>query len=420
MNCHLHKMGLVGLLTLIGCLVGRAQPSPAEWKHQLATVESERLLQSHPSYSKLLGLDEEMRELVASRQHIFDQARQKAIREGRNSFQKILIEARQQLESEQAAVKREIEGLARSKQAETARELAEIQTQLETDLKKLQSGLSEQSTDLQIMATRSLSVFKLEQEKSLKLSLDGERERLDGQLAAYEDQVGARYQDEKLSLHMKLQNNPSPDDEKAIRQRLNAIEDEMAATKVEKRKATEEAMLTFHKQRRAEFEQNLTNYEARLRLEYESKLKPPAQAMETIRKAQQTMRLTAKTRKSELVARINEMEADARIDLATKDSEIQRQLRKVEMEIRWAASQSSKHLDKPTLAKLAHLDQQISQLISRRQQLSQNMHSGLTAVVGQVATKNSIQCVIGQCILNLHLEDLSDRSLAGMSQLPGV
>lgn len=43
MNCHLHKMGLLGLLTLIGCLVGGAQPS-----QQNGSINWQRLSQEQP------------------------------------------------------------------------------------------------------------------------------------------------------------------------------------------------------------------------------------------------------------------------------------------------------------------------------------------------------------------------------------
>jgi hypothetical protein len=456
MRQGLRGLGLVGMLALVGCLSGGAQtpsptPTPGEvvdMKKQLAIVEASKLLEKHPDFEKLKDLETQVMKLEGEKRDISDNAKKNILKNSRDTFLRAYKDARAEMEAEQAAISGEMEGLARALQGQMGAELGEIKAKLDQELQgeikkyrpadtlKLNDvgtqAVGEYAENLRLMASRNLTAHRLEKEKAIKGEIDAERNRLDQQLAVYEDEVSMRYQEEKLNLQLKMQNSPSEDVEKVTRERLNAIDDEVAAAKADKRKEIEATMSAFHDRKQAEFEADVKGYEARLKDEMMAKVggrrtqlqnqpgtsqAPPPEVKAKIDSAQATFQQAMETRKAELMGKMKQKESEARARLEAKQEQIKRRLSSLEKELESQLAKRTDFLDKKSREKLKQLDKDLEKARADRKVVFDKMQGDLAVFVGKVADKKGIPCVIGTCVVNLDLEDLTDLSMVEVAQI---
>ena len=457
MSFRLRGLGLVGMLALVGCMAGGAQtptptPTPGQTgfdiRTHLAVVEASKLLEQHPDYEKFKELETQVLKLEGEKRDIADTAKKNILKNSRDTFLKAYKDARAEMEAEQAQISGEMEGLARALQGQMGAELGEIKARLDKDLQseiqkyrppetvKLNDvgaqAVGEYSENLRLMASRNLTAHRLEKEKAIKAEIDAERNRLDQQLAVYEDEVSLRYQEEKLNLQLKMQNNPSEDVEKVTRERLNVIDDEVAAAKVDKRKEIEAAMATFHDQKQAQFEADVKAYENRLKDEMIAKVggrrtqlenqpgtsqAPPPEVKAKIEAAQATFQQAMDSRKAELMGKMKQKESEARARLEAKQEQIKARLGSLEKELESQLSKRTDFLDKKSKEKLKQLDKDLEKARADRKVVYDKMRADLSTMVGKVADKKNIPCVIGTCVTNPGLEDLTDLSMVEVKQI---
>lgn len=450
---------LAGLLALVGCLLPSsaqtpqptATPAPGaavDLKSQLAVVELNKLLELHPDYEKLKNLDSLVEQLANEKREISDRARRELLKSGRDKFIKAMDQARAEMEAEQAAISGEMQGLANALQAQMAAELGEIQARLkrgvDEEINKIrpaetarlndvgQQAVGEYGENLKLMAARNLTAHKLEREKAVKAEIDAERNRLEQEVAAYEDQVSLKYQEEKLNLQLKMQNNPSEDVEKVTRERLNAIDDEVAAAKAEKRKEVDATLSAFHAKKQAQFEADVKAYEARLRDEVIAKVggrrqelqnqpgtsvPPSPEVAAKIKAAQETMQREMERRKAELTAQMSQKQSEARSRLEAKAAQVKERLARLEQDLQAEILKRKDSLDKKSKAKLEQLENDLEKARADRKLVFEKMRSDISTAVGKVAESKSIPCVIGAYVENLELTDLSDLSMVEVKQL---
>ncbi len=444
-------VGLAGALWLVGCNnpsgpgpQGSATPAVG-LKAELAVVEAEKLLREHPDYPKLNELEERIQKLAIEEETLPLKGREKAVGKGQRTMLKALEQAKAEMEGEQARLRGEMEGLARALQGRMAAEMNEVKARLDADLiaklKKIQpqdtspdagfESVGEYGENLKLMASRNLAARRLELEKATQNELMAERSRLDQQLAAHDDEVSLRFQEEKLNLQLKMQNNPSEEVEKATRARLDAIDDEVSAAKEQKRREIDAQMEAFRAERQAKFDREIAAYESRVKAEISEKIREkqvaigkrpaaaptPKEVQALIDQARSKMESEMAARKSELEAQMRQKEGEARSQLEAKSKQIEARLRELEKTIKAELTRRSDFLDKATQAKLDQVKRDLEKVRAERKQLYEKMLADLSEMVGKVAQKKNVPGVIGQSLVNIDLEDLTDLSMVEVKQM---
>ena len=444
-------------LLVAGCNSGApgATPSPtaapgskAALEQEVAVVEGTKLLEQHPDYPKLKELELQLQRLDAEKKEVADSGRQEAFKKGQGTFLKALEQAKAEMQQEQASIAGEMDGLARALQGQMSAEMTEIKAKLDGELKstigkyrpaetvKLNDrgvqAVGEYGENLKLMAARNMTAHRLEKEKAVRAEIDAERNRIDQQIAAYEDEVSMRYQEEKLNLQLKMQNNPNEETEKITRERLNVIDDEVSAAKMEKRKEMEGTMNAFHDKKQAEFESEMKSYEARLRDEIAVKVggrreqlvnqpgtsvAPPPEIQAKIAAAQATMQSAIESRKAELMARMKQKEGEARARMMAKQAEIKERLGRLEKDLQEQLSKRTDFLDKKSKARLAEIDKSLEKCKADRKIVYDKMREDLAKMVGKVADQKHFQCVIGNFLIAPGLQDLTDLSMVEVKQM---
>jgi hypothetical protein len=452
-------LGFTGLLAA-GCLWGgsttqvQAQspvPEPGEeLRKQIAVVEAERLLQQHPEYENLRKLEEQIRTLEAEVESIPMKSIQGQQKIQQNRFAKALQEAKAEMEAEKNAVTAELDGLARAMQTQMSSEMLALKVKLDGDLQRKMEevrkkhgvaapadqgmdNLKEYGENLRLVASRNVTARRLELEKASQAELAAERSRLDQQLAAYEDEVTMKYQEEKLNLQLKMQNSPSEEVEKTTRERLNQIDDEIAAVKAEKHKEHDAAMESFRQKKQAEFDGAFSKYEAQVRAEVADKVRakqaemghhapPPLPAQAEVRKeieaAQRTMEGEMAAKRAQLEGAMKSKQAEAQARLQAKSRQIEESLKRLEADIKQELGKRRDFLDKATQAKLAQAEKNLEKARADRKQVYDKMLSDVGQVVGKVAEKQQVPYVIGRFLYaDKELADLTDLSMVEVKQI---
>ena len=458
MNARPLVLGVLSLL-VAGCNSGgpSATPTPsltpgtsAALQQELAVVEGPKLLEQHPDYSKLRDLETQMQKLEAEKKDVATKGQQDAFKKGQSTFLRALEQAKVEMQQEQAAISGEMDGLARALQGQMSAEMTEIKARLDSELKgtiekyrpaetvKLNDrgvqAVGEYGENLKLMAARNLTAHRLEKEKAIKSEIDAERNRLDQQVAAYEDEVSLKYQEEKLNLQLKMQNNPNEETEKTTRERLNVIDDEVTAAKAQKRTEIEGQMTAFHDKKQAEFDGEMKSYEARLRDEISVKVggrreqlmnqsstsvAPPPEIKAKIEAAQATMQSAMESRKGELMSRMKAKEAEARARLEAKQTEIKARLQQLEKELQQQLAKRTDFLDKKSKARLAEIDKSLEKCKADYKIVYDKMKDDLGKMVGKVAKQKHVECVISinKDNVNFELQDLTDLSMVELKQM---
>lgn len=450
-----------GVLSLLvaGCNSGgpSATPTPtvtpgttASLKEELAVVDGAKLLELHPDYSKLRDLEQQMQKLESEKKDVSEKGQRDAFKNTRSTFLRALEQAKAEMQREQASVAGEMDGLARALQGQMSAEMNEIKAKLDSELKgtiekyrpsdtvKLNDrgvqAVGEYGENLKLMAARNLTAHRLEKEKSTRAEIDAERNRLDQQIAAYEDEVSMKYQEEKLNLQLKMQNSPNEDTEKTTRERLNVIDDEVSAAKAEKRKEIDGQMVAFHDKKQAEFESEMKSYEARLRDEISVKVggrrselmnqsstsvAPPPEIRAKIEAAQATMQSAMESRKAELMSAMKAKESEARGRLEAKQAQIKERLSQLEKELQQQLAKRTDFLDKKSKARLAEIDKSLEKCKADYKIVYDKMREDLDKMVGKVAQQKNVGAVISisKDNVNLELQDLTDLSMVEIKQM---
>lgn len=452
---------MVGVLSLLaaGCNAGgpSATPTPtltpgttAALQQELAVVEGPKLLEQHPDYSKLRDLEQQMEKLERERKEVSTKGRQEAFKKGQDTFLRALEQAKAEMQQEQASISGEMDGLARALQGQMSAEMNEIKAKLDAELKgtiekyrpadtvKLNDrgvqAVGEYGENLKLMAARNLTAHRLEKEKAIKADIDAERNRLDQQIAAYEDEVSMRYQEEKLNLQLKMQNSPNEETEKATRERLNVIDDEVSAAKAERRKEIEGQMAAFHDKKQAEFDSEMKSYEARLRDEIAVKVggrrtqlmnqsgtsvAPPPEIKAKIEAAQATMQSAMESRKAQLMAQMKAKESEARARMMAKQEQIKERLKSLEKELQEQLAKRTDFLDKKSKARMEEIDKSLEKCKADYKMVYEKMRDDLDKMVGKVAKQKNVECVISisKDNVNRELQDLTDLSMVEIKQM---
>ena len=378
-------LSLVGLLACWGWPNGQADGLRGE----LAVVQRERLWKCHGSYTELEQLDRQLESLQSERIDLLSRAQVRCDR----LFQE--QHARQLWQAEQSQMQARVEQVTRQFKAQTEREMKDVQARF---LSQLKASLPE--PDLQEMAAAAATRFRLEKQKELSLRLQARQRQLDEAVARFEDELSRQFQDEKVKLQVKLQ---LAEDESA-RRRLAAIVEELDARKAERRRLAEMEMRDYRSIDEGQLALEVREYEEGLRRE----IQPPAPDLSPLASR---LRAVQKQRQAQLIQVVGSLEAAARDHFRAQLVRL-RVVHQPAGEILPEAFLEPK--ERARLHKLAAL---VLEERRRRQAVYARLSGEIAPVVGEQARKRGLESVVTEVRLNLQLEDLTDVSLAGVSEL---
>jgi len=442
-------------------------PAAAEGFH-IAVVDYQSLLKNHPEFEMLKQLDEQLASLKEDRDLAPLMDQKDARRQLIDKMQKEVEKAKAEMEAEKSRLEGEMAGLSASLQGAMEAELnrvkggydSEIEALVDKYRKKMAPptpasrpdaavsdsapvSVSQYQEGLLLVRQRNLTARRLELEKSIRGEIEAERARFDQQMAATEDQIAGKYQEEKLNLQLKLQVTQDEAEQQKLQDRLSAISEEISSQKSARRAELEAGFSEFRNKKNAEFESQLASYKSRLDEEVASKVRgwrpperppqqpkpqqpapaqgpPPAMQKEIEAKiAQARADINAKmaAKKAELEGAMQAKAAQARDQIMAKQAEVQKRLKETEEELKALFEEKKKTLSAKTKQKVAALDKQIEKVQKERDALYDRMIADINKVVAGVAEKKEVPMVIGQVIYNRTCQDLTDFSMVGVKQL---
>ena len=380
----------VSLVGLTACL-SWSNARQEGLRDQLAVVERERLWKSHGAYPELEQLDGRLGRLQSEQADLLARARWRCDR----LFQE---QAAHRLWNEQRSqLQGEVEHATLDFKVRTEREMKEVHTRFESQLK---SAARLPAGDLQTMAAAAVTRFRLEKQKEMGQRIGARRQQLDEAVSNLEQDLQARYQDEKVNLQVRLEVR----EDGAARRRLAEIEQEID-TRVSDRRRLAETELSDY----VTIEEGQLNLEVR---DYASGLRAQLQPSMDVARLQSQERTQLaqlqKARQAELLTVVQNLEAAAR-------DRFQSQLKGLKPKHHRAGEfLPEAFLSREERARLGKLPQEVMEVRRHRRELDQKMTVAIGRIVGQRAQGRA---VLTDVRLNLGVDDLTDVSLAGVSEL---
>ncbi len=459
------KECLVGLALIGGLTLTLPAQSTQEGliDLQLAVVDYSVLIKAHPQHEKLKQLDDQVRLLEEERAMVESQARQKLMQQGQDEMGEAIQQARAKLEAEKAAVEAELSSISSSLSRRMAGEMEALQGQYENQIKDAVEGLVPKQADttapeplaqsgdqqvqdfmenLGLIRERNLAARRLELEKRLGSELEAEKARLDGEVAAFEDELSGQYQSEKLNLQLTVQNAADEAEREQAEARLQEISAEIADKKLARRKEVDQKFSAFRTEKTEAMQQELVTYQKELDAEVASKVGskraelvasgklppqaapkpqgPPPEIQAEIAKVESSLRAELESKKAELRQRMQAETAVAEERLKKKQAEVEEQLRKTEAEIRERINEQLENLDDELKDELDEKTARLEELNKQRETLYEQMKSELNEKVAGVAEKKEVPMVIGSFVVNRNCEDLTDRAMVAVKQMENL
>ena len=423
----------------------------AQAELQIGVVDFKQLIGNHPEYEKLKQMQDHIRQLEQEKQILPTLNLKKDQLHAQETMKRELDKAHSELEAERAAVESQMHGLSSAlsgqMQAEVARMQAEANRTLQDYVKQVHPAsaapppdmggqdIKSYNENLALMVQRSLMARKLELDKAMSSTVEAERGKLDSQLAAYEDSVRGKYQEELVNLNLKVRLAKDEEEQKKLEERIRAIQGEIEGAKQAKRAESEGEFQKFYKGEKARFDSEMGAYKSRVDAEVRAKIGlppvpkahptaaaqqgPPPEIKAKIQEMEARMKSQLASKQAELKARM-EGEQRAAVDrLKGKQADIQARLKKVQQDLMDTMSSHSKFMDKETKAKMEKLEANLKKAKDEHKQLFLSMSGDISKAVGGVADKQKVPMVLGEVVYSNTgtIPDLTDLSMVAVKQL---
>lgn len=435
--------------------------------YNIATVSYTELLKSHKSFDKLLAVDNRIALLQQEKQRIEGEARTEIITKGGFEMDKAVADAKKTLEKEQDAVQAELRALSNRLSGQLEGEMRSLQAAYQADLerrikqlmkdagqpeapapKPLEGNIEGQVQDymqnLAMVRERNLAAKRLELEKQAGDAITAKRAEVEAQVGAYEADLAAQYQSERLNLQLTTQNASDEEAKKAAYARLEEIANEIANLKAAKRTQLESGFGAVRAEQTSAMESEMAAYQQKLDLEVRQKVddkrrelgmaprqapqqqpagKPPEiQAEIDAVEAQMKGELAAK--QASLRARMEEETAVARKRLETKQKEVEEKLMELQKQVELKVKEAMANLPDEVKEKIETKQAEIDKLSKEREALYDAITASLNKKVEEIAKgmeDKNVEMVVGLTEYEYSTyPDLTDRAMAGVATLQDV
>lgn len=424
--------------------------------YRVAVVDLQPLMELHPSYSKLKQMDDEIGELQQKKVEIQAVAREKLIKEGGDEMQKAVEKAKAKLEAEKAAVEGEIAALSSSLSARIQGEMRGLQASYEAELKaeiakiappepveappidaSVEGQVQDYLANLSLVRERNLAAKRLELEKRVGDEIAGRRAEVDGQLAAFEADLAAQYQSERLNLQLKAQNSTDEETKVQSETRLGEIANEINDRKMAKKAELEGGYAALRAEKTAALAGELEAYQRELDAEVQAKLAakrreigisaprpvantsgPPPEVKAKIASIEARMKAQLESKQAALRGQMEAKMAEAEQRLKKKQAEVEANLKKVEEEITKRMEAGMANLPADIKTQMDEVDGKIEKLTEESKKLYESIRQDIDVQVGGIAKDKKQEMVIGAYrFKDPSFEDLTDLSTVRVQQM---
>ena len=448
----------VGLLCagmLSGCTGEKVAEDPLAG-YRMATVDMASLVELHPNSSKLLQMQEELEFLKQQKLKIQNESREKLISKGGDEMQAAMGKAKEKLEAERAQVEAEISGLAAHLSGRIESEMHGLQGAYEAELKAeiqrlapppeaapsldatTENQLQDYLENLSLVRERNLAAKRLELEKRVGDEISAKKAEVDGQIAAYEADLSAQYQNEKLNLQLTAQNSSDEEAKAAAEARLGEISNEIAEMKASKSAELNGGYAALRADKTAALQGDLAAYQQELDTEVQQKLAakrteiglnaprpvaatssgPPPEVRAKIKQIEGRMQAQLASKKAALESQMKAKMADSEARLKAKQIEVEDQLIKLQADIEKRVNEGLANLPDEVKAELDSVDKKIEKLKEERKKLYAGIQSDINTEVAVVAEKKEQEMVLGVTLNeNCFFTDPSFADLTDLSQV---
>lgn len=449
-NRYIHRILAAGMLTTALVVSACTPEKPAaeektnpDASYNFAQVNYEELVTLHPSYQELQALDEKIAQKEVLKREITADAFKELQKEGQGRMKTAVEQAKAKLEGERAAIEGEMAALSASLSAQMEGEMksiqARLQDELDTDIKELTAGakpkpdeapepdpllnagrnegqVQDYIANLALVRERNLAARRLELEKRAGDAVNAKKAEIDGQMAAYEADLAAQYQSERVNLQLTAQNSVDEAAKSAAEARLNAISGEIDAKKAAKRAELDAGYAAVRSEETARLQADLEAYQSELNAEVNAKVAqkrrelgdapepvarpqtpsgPPPEIQAKIEEMRARMNAELSARQSELKGQMAGKAAEAKARLEAKQEQVQKELKEIEIEIAKTLAERAKELSPQTKAKVDKATKEVEELQKQRQALADQIAADISREVGEVAKKKGADMVVG-------------------------
>jgi len=412
----------------------------------LGVVDFDSLLRAHRDHERLTQLDEQIEVLQQELTFLPLSDQRRLVDQSQKRMQAAVEKARKELEAEYSRINREMTGLSEAMQGQLVSEGRQLQAHYQGVLEQRTRHLRPQDVelrgdskarmqafldDLSSVRTQRVMARRLELEKQVQQRLEGERARVESQLAAYEDQIMRENQQKKLNLQLQLQTVTDAEHEAEIQQQIAAMGDQEQSLKEARRTELFAGLDQVRAQEQAEMEAKLDSFEAALNAEVQQKAAAernrlaglPSQApaappdvQRQIDEVRATITAEMESRKAEMQAAMQARSAEARKRLEHKQAEVEKRLADLQAQLKDLVEKSAGEVSDDTQRKMDDVKSRLETLQAERKALYEKMLAELSETVGEVARKQNVPSVIGRFIVNLDCTDLTDLAMVAVKQ----
>jgi hypothetical protein len=412
----------------------------------LGVVDFDNLLRAHRDYEKLQQIDEQIEVLQQELTFLPLSDQRRVVDQSQKRMQAAVEKARKELETEYARINQEMRGLSEAMQGQLVREGQQLQAHYQGVLEQRTRHLQPRDVelrgdskarmqafleDLSTVRTQRVMARRLELEKQVQQRLEGERARVESELAAYEDQIMRENQEKKLNLQLQLQTATDAEQEAEIQQQIAAMGDQEQSLKDTRREELFAGLDEVRNREQAEMEATLESFEATLNAEVQQKAaaernrlaglptQAPAAAPEVQRQidaVRASITAEMETRKAEMQAAMQARSAEARKRLEKKQAEVEKRLADLQAQLKDLVEKSAEEVSEDTQRKMDDVKSRLEALQTERKALYDKMLAELSETVGELARKQNVPSVIGRFIVNLDCTDLTDLAMVAVKQ----
>lgn len=445
-NGKLRKVLVAGLIGLALGLSSCRPEAPAEAAadpnlgYDFAAVDYKQLVELHPNYPKLLEIDQKIVQKEREKASIGAEAFKQLQADGATRMKSAVEKAKAKLEAERSAIEGEMSALSASLSAQIEGEMRGVKARLEgelqgdiDELKKKTPGASKEPAappppsrnegqvqdyieNLNMVRERNLAARRLELEKRVGDEVNAKKAEVDGQIAAYEADLSAQYQSERLNLQLAAQNSADEAAKTAAEERLGEIGREIDAKKAARRAELDASYASVRSEATARLQADLERYQNELNAEVSANVArkrqelggrapaeprptqpqgPPPELQQKIAEMQSRMQAELNARKAELTAQMQAKGDQARSRLKAKQEQVEAELKKIEEEITREVAARLEQLDPETKKKVTAAEQQVEELQKQRKEMADSIAADISREVGRVAQKKDVDMVIG-------------------------
>ncbi len=445
-NGKLRKVLAVSLIGLALGLSSCKPEAPAEAAavdpnlgYDFAAVDYKQLVELHPNYPKLLEIDQKIAQKEQEKARIGAEAFKQLQADGATRMKSAVESAKAKLEAERSAIEGEMAALSASLSSQIEGEMRGVKARLESELqgdidelKKKTPGASKEPVappppsrnegqvqdyieNLNMVRERNLAARRLELEKRVGDEVNAKKAEVDGQIAAYEADLSAQYQSERLNLQLAAQNSTDEAAKTAAETRLGDINREIDAKKSAKRAELDASYASVRTEATARLQADLERYQNELNAEVNANVArkrqelggpapapkptqpqgPPPELQQKIAEMQSRMQAELNARKAELTAQMQAKGEEARGRLKAKQAQVEAELKAVEKQITDEVTKKLAELDPKTQEKVKAAEKQVAELQKQRKDMADSIAADISREVGEVAKKKDVDMVIG-------------------------